>query len=146
MLSSSLAVKHMEEELTRIEDQLDHLKHQKAALTINKPVEMEDIMKYVRYFLEHLEELLLQQSNSVLKATYFSLIFDKIPTFADLVSGTPENKKASGVSELFLAQLNFEVFMAGDEGFEPPIVEPESTALPLGQSPIILADEKNCNR
>ena len=27
-------------------------------------------------------------------------------------------------------------FMAGDEGFEPPIVEPESTALPLGQSPI----------
>ncbi len=26
--------------------------------------------------------------------------------------------------------------MAGDEGFEPPIVEPESTALPLGQSPI----------
>jgi hypothetical protein len=26
--------------------------------------------------------------------------------------------------------------MAGDEGFEPPIVEPESTALPLGQSPL----------
>ncbi len=26
--------------------------------------------------------------------------------------------------------------MAGDEGFEPPIVEPESTALPLGQSPV----------
>lgn len=25
--------------------------------------------------------------------------------------------------------------MAGDEGFEPPVVEPESTALPLGQSP-----------
>jgi hypothetical protein len=26
--------------------------------------------------------------------------------------------------------------LAGDEGFEPPIVEPESTALPLGQSPL----------
>ena len=25
--------------------------------------------------------------------------------------------------------------MAGDEGFEPPIAEPESAALPLGQSP-----------
>ena len=28
--------------------------------------------------------------------------------------------------------------LAGDEGFEPPIVEPESTALPLGQSPSVI--------
>ncbi len=27
--------------------------------------------------------------------------------------------------------------MAGDEGFEPPIMGPEPTALPLGQSPSI---------
>ncbi len=26
--------------------------------------------------------------------------------------------------------------MAGDEGFEPPMPEPESGALPLGQSPL----------
>ena len=26
--------------------------------------------------------------------------------------------------------------MAGDEGFEPPMSEPESDALPLGQSPL----------
>ncbi len=26
--------------------------------------------------------------------------------------------------------------VAGDEGFEPPIAEPESAALPLGQSPL----------
>ena len=28
------------------------------------------------------------------------------------------------------------IFMAGDEGFEPPIPGPEPGALPLGQSPI----------
>ncbi len=28
------------------------------------------------------------------------------------------------------------IFMAGDEGFEPPITGPEPVALPLGQSPI----------
>src|SRR5690606_6406773 len=28
-------------------------------------------------------------------------------------------------------------FLAGDEGFEPPILGPEPSALPLGQSPII---------
>ncbi len=28
--------------------------------------------------------------------------------------------------------------MAGDEGFEPPILGPEPSALPLGQSPIVM--------
>ena len=28
------------------------------------------------------------------------------------------------------------IFLAGDEGFEPPITGPEPVALPLGQSPI----------
>ena len=32
--------------------------------------------------------------------------------------------------------LDFYSEMAGDEGFEPPIMGPEPTALPLGQSPI----------
>jgi hypothetical protein len=27
--------------------------------------------------------------------------------------------------------------MAGDEGFEPPMLGPEPSALPLGQSPIL---------
>ncbi len=29
-------------------------------------------------------------------------------------------------------------YVAGDEGLEPPIAEPESAALPLGQSPLIV--------
>jgi hypothetical protein len=34
--------------------------------------------------------------------------------------------------------------MAGDEGFEPPIMGPEPTALPLGQSPLLLVTEVDC--
>ena len=33
----------------------------------------------------------------------------------------------------------FESLLAVDEGFEPPILGPEPSALPLGQSPIISA-------
>ncbi len=36
------------------------------------------------------------------------------------------------------AHFRERLYLAGDEGFEPPIVEPESTALPLGQSPLLL--------
>ena|GEM_PF-2239496 len=32
---------------------------------------------------------------------------------------------------------NFEKPLAGDEGFEPPILGPEPSALPLGQSPML---------
>jgi hypothetical protein len=32
--------------------------------------------------------------------------------------------------------------LAGDEGFEPPIMGPEPTALPLGQSPLGLHEDK----
>ena len=32
--------------------------------------------------------------------------------------------------------------MAGDEGFEPPITGPEPVALPLGQSPILVAQSR----
>ena len=37
------------------------------------------------------------------------------------------------IYELFYEGYNN--FMAGDEGFEPPITGPEPVALPLGQSP-----------
>ena len=39
-------------------------------------------------------------------------------------------------SKLSQTQVLARVYLAGDEGFEPPITGPEPGALPLGQSPI----------
>ena len=67
---------------------------------------------------------------------YFGVIFNKAPNYDDLVFGTPDITKITGVNEVFIPK-NFEkFFMAGDEGFEPPITGPEPGALPLGQSPL----------
>ena len=44
------------------------------------------------------------------------------------IQATQANKKAEPMARLF--------YLAGDEGFEPPITGPEPVALPLGQSPI----------
>lgn len=43
-----------------------------------------------------------------------------------------QNKKTSNIRRLLICNN----ILAGDEGFEPPIMGPEPTALPLGQSPI----------
>ncbi len=134
-LNSENAIRYMEEELLKTEDEIKALLVQKDKLIIKEGTPMETIMRYVRYFLEHLDYLLLKQSNPVAQAGYFSVIFDKPPTYDELISGTQDITKITGVNELFLALNNNSGHVAGDEGFEPPILGPEPSALPLGQSP-----------
>lgn len=76
----------MEEELKKTEDQINALNEQKSKLKDNKTFDIGLIMKYVRYILEHLEYLLLQQMNPLAKAGYFAVITDKVPTYQDIVS------------------------------------------------------------
>ena len=134
-LTSETAIKYMEEELMKNEAAIATLIEQKEKMDASKNTEMSTVMKYIKYFLEHLDHLLLQQIDPVSKANYLAVIFDRPPTFQEIKSGTNDLTKIPGVNELFLALSRDLGHMAGDEGFEPPIAEPESAALPLGQSP-----------
>ncbi len=51
--------------------------------------------------MEHLEELLLQQSNPVAKAEYFGVLFDQLPTYAEIKYGTQNPIGLTGINELF---------------------------------------------
>ncbi len=42
----------------------------------SKPTDMHMVMAYIKYFLEHMEDLLLSGTNSVMKAQYFGVLFD----------------------------------------------------------------------
>ncbi len=53
------------------------------------------------------------------------------PTFA-CAHSTGVRNPTLRVNECIDEQKLINTFMAGDEGFEPPIAEPESAALPLG--------------
>ena len=130
-LNSESAIKFIEEETMRIETEIKNLEYEKSQIKIEKPLETKDIMSYARYFFEHLDILLLQQSNSVAKANFFSLIFRESPTYADLQVRTPENKKTSEISDVFLSVTSRDdhtdeaggfknSLLAGMEGFEPP--------------------------
>jgi hypothetical protein len=97
---------------------------------------MEKMKAYVRYFLAHLDELLLNYSNPVLQAKFFGVIFNEAPTYDEIVSGTPDCSELTGVNIIFKPKKLKSGLVAGDEGFEPPILGPEPSALPLGQSPM----------
>src|SRR5690606_34874823 len=117
-LISETAIKFIEEEIVRNENEIENLQYKKSQIKIVKPLEIKDIMRYARYFFEHLDILLLQQSNPVAKANFFSLIFKESPTFADLQVRTPENKKTSEISDVFLSVSPPDDHLDGSGGFK----------------------------
>ncbi len=67
------------------------------------------VMKYIEYFLEHLDELLLRGEDPEVQAMYFAVLFNLAPTYEEINSGTPDLaeciklKDAYAVSESNLA-------------------------------------------
>jgi hypothetical protein len=120
-LTSEVAIKYMEEELVKTEAQIIELTAQKEEISNDKPIDIRRIMSYIKYFIEHLEYLLLQQMNPVARAGYFGVLFDKAPTYAEIAGlGTPKMTAALELNSLFEQKNLDAVNLARAEGFEPP--------------------------
>lgn len=108
-LSSATAIKYMEEDIEKMESEINELKEKRMT---TQPQNASDIKKsgaFVRYFLEHLHELLLNHDNPVLQAKYFGILFNQAPTYSDLEFGTPESMKLTGVNSIFLASFDSKI-------------------------------------
>jgi len=103
-LSSETSIKYMEEDIMKLETEISELEVTRQQTATQEPIDMDKMKTYVKYYLEHLEELLLHHSNSVLQAKFFGLIFNQAPTYADIVSETPDISKITGVNEVFKAK------------------------------------------
>ena len=99
-LTSEVAIKYMEEDIIKIEKEMREYEETKSQKVFKSPVNMEIVLNYVGYFLEHLEELLLGSSDPLKRAAYFGLIFDKAPNYQELLSGTPKLAPYLGLKQL----------------------------------------------
>lgn len=90
VLTSDTAIKYMEEDLVRIESDIQKLEAKKAELKSKKPLEFSRVMARAKYFVEHLDELLIKQIDPVKKAQFFGALFTKTPTYEEINSGTPQ--------------------------------------------------------
>lgn len=105
-LSSEVAIKYMEEDLIKVEQEITQLENSKQEKSDHgKETQMDVVMDNVGYFLEHLEELLLHGRNPLKQAEYFSLLFEETPTYQDLLSGTPKLVRYLGLKPQFAAAL-----------------------------------------
>ncbi len=107
VLSSDTAIKYMEEDLVRLEKEIVTLKQDKEAMKVKKPLDISKAKARVKYFVEHLDELLKQQIDPIKKAQFFGVIFNKVPNYEDIKSRTQKTPQFSGVNSLFtLANIN----------------------------------------
>ena len=123
LVSSPTAIKYIEEDLTKIEQQINDLDARKGELETQGGVDMPTILKYIEYFVEHLKELLIDHCNPILRARYFGVLFDKMPNYAEIDCGTPENEKVPEVNELFKLVLSGTSSLVRERGLEPPRVQ-----------------------
>lgn len=88
-LTSETAIQYVEADLVKADKEIKSLESEKEKTVQKKPTDMGVVMTYIQYFLEHMEELLIQGSDPVSKASYFGVLFNKAPTYQEILSGTP---------------------------------------------------------
>jgi hypothetical protein len=118
-LSSETAIKYMEEDLMKIEAQIIELQTKTEDVAKEKPINMHVIMQYVKYFMEHLDDLLINLSNPVNRAAYFGVLFNKVPTYQEIKDGTQKIAQIPGVNELFSLVKNSDSYVVISPGIEP---------------------------
>lgn len=115
-LSSHTMIKYMEDEVNDLEEKIAALKKKKAETNSDKKEDIRLVMKYIEYFLEHLEKLLIDPDNPESAAALFAVLFDMAPTYQEIQSGTPQLSQYIALNEVFKVS---EGQLAGGQGFEP---------------------------
>ncbi len=118
VLNSPKVIALMEQDLLKIEQQIEKLTAEKASKEAAKPGDVSRILARVKYFLEHLDELLVKQIDPIKKARFFAAIFDKAPTYEDLKLGTPKTFLFTGVNPLFQLLTNDKSLMVTSRRIE----------------------------
>jgi site-specific DNA recombinase len=113
--SSETVMKALENELEKIENEKTA-----AICELNKKeteeLDIEAITGYLKYYMEHFEELVLKGSDSIQQAAIFGLLFEEPPTYLELKNGTP---KLSDFVELSLTFRKTKTIVVGNNGLEP---------------------------
>jgi site-specific DNA recombinase len=101
VLSSETAIKYMEEDLMKVDEQITNLSSSKEIAMQEKPMDIRVVMGYIKYFVAHLDYLLLKQIDPLKKANFLGVLFKVAPTYDDLICGTQNLGQITGLSEVF---------------------------------------------
>ena len=115
VVSSETALKYMEDDIVDAEKQIKELDSQLANKDEDE-VNIEQILQYAKYLLKHLSEVVLDLSNPLRKAAFFGVIFNTMPSYADLDFETHKNSPLPGVNGLFQCVVSAKSTFGGSDG------------------------------
>lgn len=115
VLTSETAIKYMEEDIVSAEKQIKELDHQLADKRDNS-VDIELVLQYARYLLKHLSDIMFGLRNPIRRAAFFGIMFNEMPSYADLDFETHKNSPLPGVNGLFRCILDAKSTSGGPGG------------------------------
>jgi hypothetical protein len=79
----------LEKKIESLENQIKATKGQRNKMEVSEE-EIQLFVKFAGYLVEHLDELLLDSTNPYQQQALFGLVFDKPPTYTEVVNRTPK--------------------------------------------------------
>ena len=117
----------LEKQINGLHEQIEKAREQRNVIEVREN-DIHSFIKHCKYLMEHPEEMLLKQKNFTILRALFGLVFDKLPSYTEIVNGTPKLSLAYKLSEEF---YDTKSLTAGDGGIEPPPTVLETVVLPL---------------
>ena len=109
-----MVIKKFEDEIEELENQI--LLSSEAEKNIEiKENELKEMLKYARYFMEHLTVLLSDKQKPQVRQEVFKLLFDALPDYEKLANGTPQLKQYIAISSPSFSSKNTLVVPRGIE-------------------------------
>ena len=113
-LSSQMVIEMMEKDIEELQQKKVKL-IQTRDNKEDEQVKIETLIAYAEYFMEHLHDLLLGGTDKQKNAAIFGLVFDQIPTYNDLINGTPKLSPLFKLNDAFVSSKNNSVSPLGLE-------------------------------
>ncbi len=110
---------NIESQISKLEDNIKRARCERDKIEI-KEDDIREFINEVRYLMEHPGEIVSNQDNFQARQSLFGLFFEDIPTYFEIINGTP---KLSWIFRLSETNQNTESLLAAPTGFEPVLHE-----------------------
>lgn len=101
LVSSEIVIKSIEEDVMKTEEEIKALVEERDRRSVEKPLDFAVVKQYLKYFLQHMEELLVKQIDPLQKANFFGLLFNGAPTYGEILSANKNLGDLPKLNELF---------------------------------------------
>ncbi len=119
LVSSEIVIKSIEEDIMHTEEEIKMLVEERDRRSVEKPIDITVVKQYLKFFLQHMEDLLLKQIDPLQKANFFGLLFNGAPSYGEVFSANKTSVDPPKLNELFKLKNVDSGNMVHPAGFEP---------------------------